>query len=142
MRAWLYDTLTSDVELQALMGGPVGILERVVPRQSQMTSNIEKPYLIYGLGTNTNEDLAEDGDHEAHRQFFQVWIHDEGGDYGLIDDIVELVKRALVNKTSPAHRVSMVRWLETSSEFYNETYDTLFRYVRFQAIISKGDRAA
>jgi hypothetical protein len=139
MRAWLYDHLTTDPDLIGALRTDVnGILTRVMPRVSQDTINIPKPFLVYGLGNNTNEDLAEDNDHEAHRQFFQVWIHDEGGDYGLIDDMVEIVKGAFQGKNHPPSNVTQVRWLETSGEFANETYNTIFRYVRFQAIISKG----
>lgn len=138
MRVWLYDTLTQYEPLHEYMGGPSGILERVVPRESQRTINLPKPFMVYGLGNNTNEDLAEDSDHEAYRQFSQVWIHDEGGDYNLIDDMVELVKKALHGKGSPVHGIITTRWLEVSQEFGNETYNTIFRYVRFQHTIGRG----
>ena len=139
MRAWLFDRLTTDEALQTKLGADLAELQqRVRPREASETINIPKPYLIYGMGNNTNEDLAEDRDHEAHRQFFQIWIHDEGGDYSVIDEIVEIVKDRLQNASDAASKVTMVRWLETSGEFANETYNTLFRYVRFQAIISKG----
>ena len=111
---------------------------RVVPRESQDTINLPKPFLVYGLGNSTNEDLAEDGDHEAYRQFFQVWVHDEGGSFDLIDDTIEVVKRRLHLASHAPSKVTLVRWLENSAEFSNETYNTVFRYMRFQAIISKG----
>jgi len=34
-----------------------------------------------------------------------------------------------------------IRYLETSAEFSNQTYNTIFRYIRFQAIIAKGAAA-
>jgi len=143
MRAWLYDLLVGSAELQVAMGYSADRMSaQVMPRRSQETFNILKPFIVYGLGNNTNEDLAEDTDHEAHRQFFQIWIHDDGGDFGRIDDIIEVVKRLLTNASSPVDHVTQVRWLETSQEFNNETYNTLFRYVRFQAIISKGKAVA
>lgn len=139
MRAWLYDRLVTDPDLQLLWGmTQVELADRVAPRESGEQVRTEFPYLIYGLGTNTNEALADDDDHEAHRQFFQVWIHDSGGSFGLIDDTVPIVKRRLVNASDPASRVTTVRWLETSGEFSNNTYGSLFRYLRFQAIISRG----
>lgn len=100
--------------------------------------NSPKPYIVYGLGNDTNEDLSEDSLHEAHRQFFQVWIHDEGASYDQVDDMVEIVKSRLKNASDKNSRITTVRWLETSQEFSNETLNTIFRYVRFQAIISKG----
>lgn len=138
MRVWLYDTLTQYMPIQDALGGPTSVLERIMPRSSRTNINVPKPFMIYGLGNNTNEDLGEESDHEAHRQFFQIWIHDEGGDYSLIDSLIVDTKNALRGQSSPAHNVMAVHWLETSGEFNNETYNTLFRYVRFQAIIGKG----
>jgi len=117
------------------------MLNRIVPRYSQTTINLPKPFLIYGLGNATNEDLAEDTDHVAFRQFFEVWVHDEGGDFDLIDDIVFEVKKALTGENDPSSMLTNVRWLETSGEFHNDTYNTNFRYIRFQGIISKGAAA-
>lgn len=141
MRAWLYDHLTTDEALMAYIGAtPETITGRVRPREASETINIEPPFLIYGLGNATNEDLAEADDHQAERQFFQVWVHDRGGSYDRIDDIIEIVKARLRNASDPASKVMQVRYLETSAEFGNETYNTIFRYIRFQAIIgsSKG----
>ncbi len=117
------------------------MLTRIVPRYSQTTINLPKPFLIYGLGNATNEDLAEDTDHVAFRQFFEVWVHDEGGDFDLIDDIVFEVKKALTGENDPDSMLTHIRWLETSGEFHNDTYNTNFRYIRFQGIISKGAAA-
>lgn len=143
MRTLLYDTLTSSPVLQARFGGVEGILTRVMPRQSRENILVDRPFLIYGLGNQSNEFLvdetsveAESGA-EASRQFFQVWVHTEGGSYVVIDDIIEEVKDVLVGLSSPEHRVVTTRWLETSQEFNNETYVTIFRYLRFQSIIAR-----
>lgn len=142
MRAFIYDTLVASTELQTLFNFTAEQMQdQVMPRRTRDNINLPKPFIIFGLGNQTNEDLAEDSDHIANRQFFQVWIHDEGGDYGLIDEAVEAVKRALVNASSPSDNVTTIVWLETSAEFNNETYNTLFRYIRFQAILSKGEAA-
>lgn len=140
MRAWLYDLLVTDPNLQTELGGDTGIRERVMPRRSQGTINVAKPFLIFGLGNATNEQLEDStaNDAEAQRQFFQIWIHDEGESYVLIDDLVEMVKARLIGASSPPDKVMTTRYLETSQEFNNETYGTNFRYIRFQAIIAKG----
>lgn len=138
MRGWLYDTLVGYPDLQGLIGGVEGIKTRTIPRESQSTINLPRPFLVYGLGNSTNEDLSEDLEHQAERQFSQIWVHDESGDFSLIDDIVREVKRALRNKGSAAHGIITTRYLETSQEFANETYNTIFRYVRFQHIITEG----
>lgn len=140
MRTWLYETLTSDPDLQSDLGGAEGIVERVMPRRSQETINIPKPFVIYGLGNSTSEQLEDSTANDAHaeRQFFQIWIHDEGGSYTLIDDLVKKVRKRLTGASHPPSNVVTVRYLETSSEFGNETYGTIFRYIRFQAIIAQG----
>lgn len=142
MRAWLYDLLTTDPDLQEVLGGVEGIKDRVIPRRSEDNVNIPTPYLIYGLGNSTNEQLndstADDEDVEAERQFFQIWIHDAGGSYIDIDDLVGRVKKRVSGARNPASKVVTVRYLETSQEFSNETYNTIFRYLRFQAIIAQG----
>lgn len=140
MRVWLYDTLTGDEELQAKLGGVEGIRTRVVPRRSKTNIEVQSPFLIYGLGNNTNEGLGDPtaNDVDAHRQFFQIWIEDEdSGSYALIDEFIPILKRLLVGASSPEHNIMTIAWLETSQEFNNETYNTLFRYMRFQAILGK-----
>lgn len=141
MRAWLYDQLTTDSALADLWDVPLaGMTQRVYPRESKLLvpSSASKPFLMYGLGQTSPEDLAEADDHEAYRQFLQIWVHDEGGDYDLIDRSIEVIKARLKNASHPASMVVTVFWLENSQEFANETYGTIFRYSRFQAILAKG----
>lgn len=140
MRAWLYDRLTTDPNLWPYLGGEFDIQRRVMPRRSQENILGPRPFIIYGLGNTSNEQLGDSTaqDHEAYRQFFQIWIHDEGGSYFDIDDIVEVVKKRLEGASDPISHLTTVIWLETSQEFNNETYNTLFRYIRFQGIISQG----
>ncbi len=143
MRPWIYDRLIADTDLQSDLGGVEGIKTRVMPRRSQETIVGPRPFIIFGLGNDTNERINDDtatgeDDVKAHRQFWQVWIHDDNDSYAKIDDLVETVKRLFQGASSPPHDVTTTLWLETSQEFSNQTYNTLFRYIRFQSIISKG----
>lgn len=138
MRAWLYDRLTTDTTLRDSLGGVEGIKTRVIPRQSQGNIIIKKPFLMYGLGNATSLQLSDStaNDSLAERQFFQVWIHDEGGSYENIDSLyIPAVKARLVGQSPPGYIT--VGYLETSQEFSNETYNTIFRYLRFEAIKGK-----
>ena len=138
MRTWLYERLATDPELIPTLGvDETEVRTRIHPRRSEETIVLPTPYIIFGLGNDTNEDLAEDTDHEAHRQFFTIWIHDEGPTFTTIDDLIPIIKARLQNAQDSDAGVTMVRWLETSSEFNNETYKTVFRYCRFQAIRSR-----
>ena len=148
MRAFLYDLLVNDEELWPFFNvdNSEDAANHVTPRRGQETiSDVElpRPFIVYGLGNATNEQLADDdaGDHEAERQFFQIWIHDEGGDYGVIDQIIPVVKKLLIGASHVPSKLLTIRYLETSQEFSNQTYNTLFRYIRFQAIIAKGAAA-
>lgn len=140
MRAFLYDTLTQFSPLQLRLGGVEGIKDRVIPRASETNINADRPFLMFGLGNSTSFQLSDStaNDSRADRQFFQVWIHDEGGSYVNIDEVfIPLVKEALIGKTSPRHEIITIGYLETSQEFTNETYNTIFRYLRFEAIRGK-----
>ena len=140
MRGWLYDLLVSSSVLQAHLGGPTGIVDQIIPRRSEGSIPDMKPFIIFGLGNSTAEGLGDStaDDVEAERQFFQIWVHDEGGSFVRIDQMVDEVKRLLSGASHSPANVLTVRYLETSQEFGNETYRTNFRYIRFQAIIAKG----
>lgn len=135
MRTWLHQRLISSAEVQTWLGGdPAG---RVFPRFTQSTIPGPRPFIIHGLG-NSSDMLSSEDEGFGRRQYFQVWLHDEGADYTRIDEGLDIVTALLVNQSDPASNLTTVQWLETSQEFNNETYNTIFRYLRFQAIISKG----
>lgn len=140
MRAWLFDLLTTHPPLQAKLGGTLATAkDRVMPRRSEETINVAKPFLMYGLGNSTSEELSDSTangaqDKDAERQFFQIWVHDDGGYYNQIDEMVGIIIPLVKGASSKADRIITVRYLETSAEFSNETYNTNFRYIRFQAI--------
>lgn len=150
MRTWLYDTLTSSTELQSDLGGVEAIKSRVIPRRSQQVmpqaeepSEDVTPYLAFGLGNSTSENLADStaqdlNDKDADRQFFEVWVYDDGGSYLKIDSLVAKIIKLLNGAASPENQVLTVIYLETSSEFSNETYGMNFRYIRFQAVKVRG----
>lgn len=135
MRSWLHQTLKNDPDIQTWLGGdPTG---RVFPRFTKSTSVITKPFIIHGLG-NRSPIISSEDEGFGDRQYLQVWLHDEGADYTKIDEGLDLVKAALINGSDKPSNLTTVNYLETSQEFNNETYGTIFRYLRFQAIISKG----
>lgn len=140
MRAFLYDLLTTDVNLQSDLGGAEGIKSRVIPRRSQENIQVGKPFLIFGMGNSSREQLVDSTansptDMDAERQFFQVWVHDDSQSWLRIDRIINTVKKRLIGASDTNARVVTILHLETSQEFSNETYNTIFRYIRFQAII-------
>jgi hypothetical protein len=128
-RTWLYGKLAST----PLVGG------RVFSKKT-MTSSVEQhPYLVFKLGNNTNEELAETVD--ASRQFVQVFVHDfsdkETGDYTKIDEIIASLKTSLVNQSSAEDGVLTVIYLETSQDLNDDTLNTVMKYVRFQLVMKE-----
>lgn len=130
MRQWLYDTLSQDPSLIAIFG------DRFFQGEGMSTSKVETPYLVYTIGNSTSEDIAEE-DAFPERQFFQIYIHDRNGDYGIIDNAVSAVKAVLINKGSAPDNVIMIRYLETSRDLDDQTMGTITRYIRFQAITGR-----
>jgi hypothetical protein len=131
VRTWLYGLLSNDQDLFDLVG------DRIFAKKSLKSSVELHPYIVYKIGNDTSEDLAED--QTAHRQFFQVWVHDysdaDTADYMRIDEVVAAVKRALFLASSAEYNVLGVTFLETSQDLNDETLGTVFRYLRFQAIV-------
>jgi len=128
LRSFLYNTLKADPDVASF------VATRIYQSSSMQAANVEKPFLVFHMGNDTNEMLADE--HTASRQFFQVYVHDEPGDYQQIEDIVRAVKSALVGKGSPEDGVITTRYLETSQDLDDETLRTIFNYIRFQFIRS------
>lgn len=127
MRTWLYETLSNDPGLIHLFG------DRFFQGESMLTSVVVKPFLVYTIGNATDVLLSEEMD-TPERQFFQVYIHDEGGDYTRIDNGVRLVKNLLRHQQNADAGVMDIIYLETSRDLDDQTMQTIMRYIRFQAI--------
>lgn len=131
-RTWLYSKLTdpSATALREL------IENRVFAKKTMKSSVEEHPYIVFKLGTDSNEALAETVD--VHRQFIQIFVHDysdtEVGDYGRVDSIIAELKKQLVNASSAPDGVISVLYLETSQDLDDQTLSTVFKYIRFQLI--------
>ena len=135
IRTWLYATLTDPND--AL--GRSLIADRVFPKKSMKSAVEEHPYIVYKLGNKTDEGLAEES--SAHRQYIQIWVHDysdtDVADYNQIDSVLSWLKGLLDNAGSPADHVLMVQYLETSQDLNDETLSTVFKYMRFVAILGE-----
>jgi hypothetical protein len=133
-RSFVYKTLIGYPGVTSLVGGMTN--PRVWAKKT-LTSSIEEcPYIVYKLGNDTSEPLAET--EPMTRQFFQVWVHDfhdaEVGDYEKIDEIIKQVGRAFYLRNSAPDGIFATEFLETSQDLNDETLNTLFRYSRFNLI--------
>lgn len=130
MRTWLNNTLKNDTQLTTMLTGGVH------QGESMTSANVVKPFLVYTIGNATDEQLSEEPE-GPERQFFQIYIHDEGADYQQIDDIIARVKTLLRNARDPESGIITVIYLETSRDLDDGTMGTILRYIRFVAIKEK-----
>lgn len=129
-RTWVYGRLTGYEPLVALVG------DRVFAKKSMTSSRENHPFVVYKLGNNTNEDLAEDQD--VSRQYLQIFVHDfedqDTADYMKIDQVLKEIKAALRLGSSAEDGVITCQYLETSQDLNDETLNTVMKYIRFQLI--------
>lgn len=131
IRTWVHQTLSTNDALLPVVGG------RVFQQGAILTAQSVKPYLVHHFGNATDEGMYDEDNYQPLRQFLQVYIHTEQGDYGPIDDIAPLVKAALVNGTSKPPYLITARYLETSQDLQDDLLQTYFRYLRFQLILAR-----
>jgi hypothetical protein len=130
-RTWLYNTLISNPALSAV------IADRVLQQGSVLSAQRVKPYLVLHFGNNTDEGMADEDNFRPNRQFVQIYIHVEQGDYAPIDDIMDLVDTALTNRLGRPDNIVHIQYLETSQDLQDDLLQTYFRYMRYQLANSR-----
>lgn len=128
-RQFIYDTLQV-----SSVADKVG--DRVFQQGSMLTGQNFKPFLIYTVGNNTDEGMSDPDTYQPSRQFFQVYIHDDVGDYAQIDDLVNIIRDAFLTASLPLN-VSGIQYLETSRDLDDPTLQTIMRYMRFQLAMAR-----
>lgn len=135
IRTWVHQTLSTDADLVA------EVVDRVFQQGSLLTAQQLKPYLVHHFGNQTDEgmsdEILDEGSYQPNRQFLQIFIHVDQGDYGPIDDLIPLVKKALSRIDNKPSELIAVRYLETSQDLQDDLLQTHFRYMRFQLILAR-----
>lgn len=109
------------------------------------------PTLI-GLGIEGENSFAGDVDTPEYRPFLQlrwgrndigldvvtrrtldIWVHDEGGDYGRIDSIISRL-RALLPTLEGTNNVMAVEWTGDSEDLADDGHKTIARYTSFSLV--------
>lgn len=129
MRQFIYERLISNPSVATIVN------DRVFQGESMDHAELVRPFLVYRMGNETNEQFSEDAQ-MPHREFFQVYIHDNPADYMRIDDLAKAVRAALVGGPYPDYKILRVNYLETSRDLDDDVMRTILRYVRFQAVLS------
>lgn len=131
IRTWVHHQLTTFAGLSAITGA------RVWQQGAVLTAQESKPYLVHHFGNNTDEGMYDEDSFQPNRQFLQVFIHTNQGDYGPIDDIIPYVKQALLALAGRPLDLIGVQYLETSQDLQDDALQTYFRYMRFQLILAR-----
>jgi len=132
-RTWVYGMMMNHAPLQAIVGN------RIFAKKTMTSSREEHPYIVYKLGHNTSENLAED--QLVTRQFLQIFVHDfadyETGTYDRVDEVLSILKDLFFQQSSPADGVIAIQYLETSQDLDDQTLSTMLKYARFVLIIKE-----
>lgn len=128
LRQFTYETLKNYPPLQYLVN------DRVYQGESLKTATQSTPFIVYRMGNDTTEDLAEQ-DAYPRRQFFLVYAHDAPADYSRVDDILRLSKQAFREVRVGVEGILQIRFLETSRDLDDPVMGTIMRYMRFQYIM-------
>lgn len=131
VRAYLYNLLKTDTGLNAVIAG------RVYQQGAVLTAQQAKPYIVFHFGHQTDEGMFDESGMQPNRQYVEIYLHTNQGDYGPLDDLVDLVKTAMTSRVGrPANLIHM-QYLETSQDLQDTLLQTYFRYMRYQLIQSK-----
>ncbi len=125
LRAWLHQSLSSDLTLIGLMKG--GFHEA----GSLIGVPNEKPFLVHRLMTN-NVQMRDDVQDIARNQYASIWIHDWPGDYEVIDQALDRI--ALILPGLVSGKIMSARWLENSPDLNDSEMGTIARYARYYFI--------
>lgn len=131
VRTWVHTRLSTDAGLVAVTAG------RAYQQGSILSAQVTKPYVVHHFGNNTDEGMYDEDNFQPNRQFLQVYLHCDQGDYGPVDDLMPLVKAALLSHAGRPTNLIHVQYLETSQDLQDDLLQTYFRYMRFQLIHSR-----
>jgi hypothetical protein len=125
-----YDLRRKIFQELANSGVTVYVADRIIQANSIFTPPKEKPFLVIRIGTTNPATPYQAGGVET---YFQIWAHDDPGDYHVIDLVLAEVKKALLSAAREPGFYEF-RYLETSEDMEDDAMSTLVRYCRYQAI--------
>lgn len=94
------------------------------------TAPAEKPFAMYTMST---EGVSGQYVLRAKDRNFQIWAHDEGGDYSRIDKILEAAREALL-RVDPELGFLEFRWISRSPDLADPALGTICRFDRWMAV--------
>lgn len=122
-RAWAYDRLRQDDELLQLIS-----LEGILGGGALRSAPAQKPFLIIGINSaiRSNVRVPVGG--------MVITVHDDPGDYGLIDQILARVKELFDNVAPGLPGSTVVEWLNDSQDLADDGYGTILRNSSYRLV--------
>lgn len=125
-REWVYQTLLNDEELMDLV--PVG---SVFGAGAVGTRPESKPFVVIRMGPTQYNSFWSAAN-------VQIWVHDEPGDYGRIDQIIDRCKSVLNRKTVDRLGGIVSEWTGDSTDLADDGYGTITRNTSYRLVTSEG----
>lgn len=126
-RQWLYDQLTSNAALTAVVQ-----VADIRASGSLKAPPSRKPYIVIRTGAETEE--LNDGDAPlVTSQSATIWIHDEPGSFDRIDSILALVRDALIGAVTSPNGIACI-WQGNSGELADASLGTITRNSSFRLV--------
>lgn len=131
VRAFLHTKLKTNVALNAVVAG------RVFQQGSILSAQQTKPFISHHFGNQTDEGMYDPDNFQPNRQFLTIYMHTAQGDYGPLDDLMPLVKAAVLDPSGRPDDLIWINYLETSADMQDDTLQTYMRYMRFQMAMAR-----
>jgi hypothetical protein len=122
MRKLIYQALINSLPLTAVIPANRWI------QAGSMDNQILKPFGIIRL-TDTAPSISR-----SPQPGLQIWVHDNRGSYGQIDNTIELVKTALLDALpmeNSTHRIVHIGWIGDSPDLVDEGFNTNTKFSSF-----------
>lgn len=137
MRATIRAALLADYPLTAWLRSR-GAAEAVIQGSTAADTDqiLTRPHLILRFGSK------DPGVGTVDKRNLTVWVHDEPGDYGLIDNIVNRVRFILTGiearPTDDGKWISCIKWLGDDDDAYDDGPGTAVRASNYLIVGSGG----
>lgn len=109
--------------------------------RGRIPADPKKPFAVYKVMDTIPSNVALDTAPDASEHIFNVYIHDERGSYTRIDQIISALKqtiRGLTSQTSSTGaRCLEARWIGTSADSEDPTYDSAMKFITFTLVSDK-----
>ena len=135
MRYHLYQAMVSNPDLLAIFQGGDGVVR--IYEASSVNAVPPRPFCTYRMHTDfpLNRGLGR-------REYSQIWVHDNPGDYLRIDDALNKIRRAVEAWPSSKANADFLeaRWIETGVDLKDDVMGTITRYIRFLHTATRRER--